>query len=157
MLDTSDPTNPLAIDGVNCQLGNVPSYYVCAPPCACFERSANKVCFADRSEVGQGRAGRPRVLKIDWHAFVSQEQGSRLQGSFEWEEHAQPLGASSFVIRDGVSLIVVHGTGDELEIGLYNPPSARTSPLNVIYRYRTTRPSSPKDARARRTTPSRPV
>ncbi|KAI0712970.1 FAD-binding domain-containing protein [Cerioporus squamosus] len=28
LLDGSDPTNPLAIKGVNCQLGNVPQYYI---------------------------------------------------------------------------------------------------------------------------------
>ncbi|RPD55526.1 FAD-binding domain-containing protein [Lentinus tigrinus ALCF2SS1-7] len=28
LLDNSNPTNPLAIDGVNCQLGNVPPYYI---------------------------------------------------------------------------------------------------------------------------------
>ncbi|TFK79160.1 hypothetical protein K466DRAFT_606358 [Polyporus arcularius HHB13444] len=28
LLDSSNPTNPLAINGVNCQLGNVPPYYI---------------------------------------------------------------------------------------------------------------------------------
>ncbi|RDX48015.1 FAD-binding domain-containing protein [Lentinus brumalis] len=28
LLDSSDPANPLAIQGVNCQLGNVPQYYI---------------------------------------------------------------------------------------------------------------------------------
>ncbi|KAI0707571.1 FAD-binding domain-containing protein [Cerioporus squamosus] len=28
LLDSNDPTNPLAINGVNCELGNVPPYYI---------------------------------------------------------------------------------------------------------------------------------
>ncbi|TFK90401.1 FAD-binding domain-containing protein [Polyporus arcularius HHB13444] len=28
LLDSSDPANPLAIQGVNCQLGNIPQYYI---------------------------------------------------------------------------------------------------------------------------------
>ena len=31
LLDSSDPSNPLAYDGVNCQLGNIPPYYVSLP------------------------------------------------------------------------------------------------------------------------------
>ena len=102
LLDSGNVSNPLAFDGVNCRLGNVPPFYVSAYNQLdhFFSLSLTICALSDQCSFCEGCASCVDVFKLDWCTIIGQEQGPRLQGSFQRPEYPRSVGEYRLVGRD---------------------------------------------------------